>query len=349
MSVLDVKSLLKAVDPEHPCGDNLEHDPAFADLEQSARGKPVRWDGKKEIPAEEPKWQEVKSKALNLLSRSKDLGAVTYLTQASVYIDGLVGLCDSLALLEGLLSQYWDDLHPQLDPSDNRDPTLRLNILVSLCDPQTMLKSIREAPLVVSRGYGQFSLRDIEIATGKIPVPAGHEGVPMSTIAAAFMDGDLDELQATARAISQSIQHAHTIESLLGERVGAEQVPDFTPLASVLKNIHRILTEHLSHRVVETVSESMSEAVDEATTSPAKPVPFSINGEIKSREDVVLILDRLCDYLNRHEPSSPVPLFLKGAKRLMSKSFIEVIRDLGPDGLAQIEKISGMTSEESKQ
>jgi type VI secretion system protein ImpA len=70
-----------------------------------------------------------------------------------------------------------------------------------------------------------------------------------------------------------------------------------------------------------------------------------MNGEIKSREDVVRILDRLCDYLNRHEPSSPVPLLLKGAKRLMSKSFIEVIRDLGPEGLAQIERISGTTDE----
>ena len=40
MSVLDVESLLAAVSPEAPCGENLEYDPDYAAMEQAAAGTP---------------------------------------------------------------------------------------------------------------------------------------------------------------------------------------------------------------------------------------------------------------------------------------------------------------------
>ncbi|MBE0617668.1 MAG: hypothetical protein IH608_07060 [Proteobacteria bacterium] len=62
---------------------------------------------------------------------------------------------------------------------------------------------------------------------------------------------------------------------------------------------------------------------------------------MRSREDVVHLLDKVCDYFRRNEPSSPVPLLLERAKRLVSKSFLEIVRDLAPDGVAQVELIRG--------
>ena len=53
-------------------------------------------------------------------------------------------------------------------------------------------------------------------------------------------------------------------------------------------------------------------------------------------------LDRICDYYSRNEPSSPVPLLLKRARRLATGSFVDILRDLAPDALAQIEKICGL-------
>ena len=59
------------------------------------------------------------------------------------------------------------------------------------------------------------------------------------------------------------------------------------------------------------------------------------------RDDVLLLIDKICAYYARAEPSSPVPLLLKRARRLVNKEFIEIMRDLAPDGLAQIELIRG--------
>jgi type VI secretion system protein ImpA len=90
-----------------------------------------------------------------------------------------------------------------------------------------------------------------------------------------------------------------------------------------------------------------------ATASVARPggdgngaaprVPVS--GEITSREEIARMLDRACEYFHRYEPSSPVPLLLERAKRLMSKDFVEILRDLAPDGIAQFEVVSGINRE----
>ncbi len=67
----------------------------------------------------------------------------------------------------------------------------------------------------------------------------------------------------------------------------------------------------------------------------------AVPGEINSRDDAIRVLDKVCDYFLRHEPSSPVPLLLRRARRLVSKNFMEIMRDMAPEGLPQVEKIRG--------
>ena len=70
-----------------------------------------------------------------------------------------------------------------------------------------------------------------------------------------------------------------------------------------------------------------------------------MSGTINSREDAIRALDKVCDYFKQHEPSSPVPLLLQRAKRLVAKDFIEIIRDLTPAGVAQAEEIGGILNQ----
>ena len=54
------------------------------------------------------------------------------------------------------------------------------------------------------------------------------------------------------------------------------------------------------------------------------------------------MLDKICQYYARSEPSSPVPYLMKRARRLAEKNFMEIIGDLNPDALEQINKITGL-------
>jgi type VI secretion system protein ImpA len=59
---------------------------------------------------------------------------------------------------------------------------------------------------------------------------------------------------------------------------------------------------------------------------------------------VVHLLDQICDYYERVEPSSPLPLLLCRCKRLVSANFMDIIRDLAPGGVPQVETLRGKDS-----
>src|SRR5439155_26993567 len=67
----------------------------------------------------------------------------------------------------------------------------------------------------------------------------------------------------------------------------------------------------------------------------------AMTGEIRSRDDALRMLELVCSYLELHEPSNPAPLFIRRAQRLIKKSFLEIVRDLMPDSLSQLEKLAG--------
>ena len=70
------------------------------------------------------------------------------------------------------------------------------------------------------------------------------------------------------------------------------------------------------------------------------------DGAVRTRDDVVRLLERICDYYERQEPSSPVPLLLTRAKRLVAKDFMHIMRDIASDGVQQIESIAGLENPE---
>ena len=74
VTVLDVPVLLAAVSPDSPCGDDLEYDAAFLELERIAQGQPERQMGDAVLPAEPPEWPRVRALASELFGRSRTCG-----------------------------------------------------------------------------------------------------------------------------------------------------------------------------------------------------------------------------------------------------------------------------------
>ena len=169
MSNLDSEALLAPLDDDAPCGPCQEDATAFLALEDKLLGTPERQMGSVLEPARPPNWREVRTDALELLTRTRDLRLLLALTQAQVHLEGLSGLRDGLALLTETLRRYWDTVHPQLDPDDGNDPTLRVNILRGLADHDTLLLPLSKAPLLSAAGLGSLSLRDIRLAAGRHP------------------------------------------------------------------------------------------------------------------------------------------------------------------------------------
>jgi type VI secretion system protein ImpA len=67
---------------------------------------------------------------------------------------------------------------------------------------------------------------------------------------------------------------------------------------------------------------------------------------IATREDALRALDAVADFFRRSEPSSPVPLLVDRAKRLVSKSFLEVLADMAPDAVGGVRAVGGLKDSE---
>ncbi len=351
MSPIDVELLLQETSPEAPCGQDMSGDLAYRELETMAQGRPEQQIGDVVKPAEEPKWSEVRDRCVEFLKQTKDLRLAVNLAVSLLKIEGVAGIRDGLGLIRGMLERHWDHVHPQLDPEDNNDPTERMNIIMSLSpgpdvygDTMKFMQRVREAPLCNSRRVGRFSLQDILIATGEMSAPAQTEApLPeMSVIEAAFEDTAGEELQATAGAVEGALADIQGIDAFLTERVGAGVAPNLSGLESVLRQANKHLQDHLARRGYATATEEDTAAAGEAG-KPAEAAA-ALSGEIRSPKDVLLAFEKICRYYERHEPSSPVPLLVKRAQRLVSRNFMEIIQDLSPDSASQIQTITGVDS-----
>ena len=332
--MLDVGTVLAETRELPPCGPNLEHDLSFFELEEAARGKPEQRTGDAVKPAEDPNWPKVIDRAQALLNRSKDLRVAVHLTRALTCTEGLPGLATGLSLIHGLLERYWDGIHPVLEADHNNDPTERLNALASLVDPEVILKDLRDTFLVNSREQGQIRARDIEVALGRLAPSRTVD--PSTTKPLGQLHAQIGAAFASDRSVPSAVREAHdhvaAIQTLINERIDATRALDLSPLAQPLASLLETCDAALGVK-----SETAKDARAESGDGP-RP---AMTGEIRSRDDAVQMLELVCNYLERHEPSNPAPLFIRRAQRLIKKSFLEIVRDLMPDSLSQLEKLAG--------
>ena len=349
MSMIDVDSLLQELDPAAPCGPNLEYDPAFLALEQAAQGKPEVQYGDTITPAVPPEWKQVKAQALELLARTRDLRVALPLLRALLALHGVLGLADALGLIERLLAERWDSVHPQLDPDDDMDPMLRINSLAMLADGATVLREVKEAPLLVLPGLGPLSLRLLDIASGELATPEGQDHVAQSSIEAALRDVDPDKVAQVSDALARAYASAVNIELGLVRQVGSAQALNLDALVRSLRRLRDFMAAHNGEAAGDTGgADTGSAEAGSAPASGARAAPAAISGEISDRADVLRMLDKICKYYQQYEPSSPVPLLLQRARRLVPKNFFEIMEDLAPDGVAQLTVISGPQVEASQ-
>ncbi|MGY2229120.1 type VI secretion system protein TssA [Pseudomonas tolaasii] len=333
---LDFTALAQPLGEADACGQNLEYDPQFLELEEEALGKPEVQYGDTITQAVEPNWKRVMVLAQPLLERSRDLRLAIWLTRAQLNLNGIAGLAAGLELVQALLEHCWDGLHPQLDPDDDNDPLLRINILAFLCEPAGVLRDVLDAPLVSARNLGAVTLRQFELASGE---QSGEgENVSLAMIEGAFIEADPLELAATDAALTRALDLSVRIEQLLTEKVGVGRAIDLSGLATVLRRAGDVIRRRLPGEAPVDVAAVAAPIA----TAAAVAAPQALRGEINSREDARQTIDRLCTYFQTFEPASPVPILLQRAKKLIDKNFMELLQDLAPDGLAQLALVSGI-------
>ncbi|MDX2022632.1 MAG: type VI secretion system protein TssA [Deltaproteobacteria bacterium] len=350
MPTIDVEALLSEISPGDPCGPDLEYDAEMRELEQASQGKPEQQIGETIVAAQEPDWRDVRRRAIALFARSKDLRIANTLARALLHTDGFVGLADGLGVMRGLIERYWETLHPRLDPDDNNDPTMRINIVMGLCDQSATLVYVRNTPFVSAANLGRFSLRELAFAAGESTPPEGETAPSLATIEGAFLEAPLESITATATALDEGLAHLRELESKLTDYVGSANAPNLDPLRRLVYQAAKFVKEKLGARTAAAESEAPVDSNNDGAAAGASAGATTtsgrtLSGDIRSREDVVRALDKIIEYYGRFEPSSPVPILVKRCKRLVTASFEDIVRNLIPDAVNQLEVFKGPADE----
>ena len=325
----DLDTLLTPLDDAAPAGaDPAASDPLFQAVAQAARGQiDYQFDGKDEVAVyRPPNWVDVKRQALECLGRCRDVRLAIILVRALTAETGPTGLAQGLGFLERLLATFWDTAHPAPDPSES-DPGeryfTRINALKLLAQTDGLPREILAAPLVEARGLGRFSLRQVQLAQGKgVPGPGESRPEPAMIQAALEQDPGLASKRADAaraRAASQA----------LGAQLRAElgtAAPDLAPLDALLGELARVLGAG--------PEAPPQGAPATATATSAAAVRLATRGE------VLAALDGILAFYRDNDPASPIPLFITRIRRLVPMSFPDLLRELAPSGLAELERLA---------
>jgi len=324
----ELDSLAKPLAADSPCGASLEDTQLLASFDAyHLFGQTMQ--------LQETDWRALKAASLEALAQSKDFRLLTHFAAASLRIDGWAGFLGSIRVAAGWIKEHWGAVYPLVD----EDAILRKNALSCLADRMAIIDGVRRTPIVENKQLGRYALRDIELASGKLTPTETDTTVPTeSEITAALTASPLEELQPLEQSFAAAIADIQTIDSAMREYGGAAASPDVDALMDALGALRKILREQLELRGA--ADAAAAESGEAAEGGAGKAV-----GGIKSRQDAIRAIDTIAAYFRQNEPSSPVPVFLDRAKNLVGKSFLEILKDVAPEGVAGAKLAGGIKDE----
>lgn len=327
------------------CGEDLEYDNDFLELAQAAAGKP----GDQFQPeGEPPDWRATRSLAESLFERTRDLRVAIYWARAMLHLEGAATLPDSLGLVRGLLTRFWDEVHPLPDPDDG-DAYARINALADMSSQEGLAGDLRQSLVIADRSVGELRGRDVEVALGSLEPREGEYAMTASQVEQMVMaacEADAGFAAMPAAVVGE----LEKITELMRERVGYDRAPDFSSLSAVFEGLAGWVPGGDAFASDDGFGDDGS--ADDGDVEADAPRGGRTRGgglgtRIDSRADALRAIEMVCDYLERAEPTSPAQLLLRRAARLVDKNFLELVREFAPDAFGEVAKVMGVSADES--
>ena len=298
-----------------------------------------------------PDWKEVTKVAERLLPNCKHVKLALIFGGMAMQKEGLGGFRDGLSLLLGWLERYWDHLYPQLDKelADPYEQMLeRINELRNLTNQGiggiSVLAWLYGTTICRSRSFGNLSLRAVAIVAGSVK-PVEGEAVPAAgdtPMTAAqldaafreFQEAEPDELAAQIQAVKESQEILGKLDAFISEKAGSRarsRPGPIEPGAGVAGEMPGLAGR----------GGGGGGRGGPCGRRGAASGGAAAGGKISSRGEALKSIAAICEYYRRYEPSSPVPLLLQRAGRLIEMDFLQIVEDLSIEGGDQARRLLG--------
>lgn len=330
---VDVNWAVPISDTE-PSGKNTEFETKYAELETAALFSPEQQYGDTVIASKEPDWQQVLRLAADLSSETKDLRVMLLLTRALTRMHGLQGLHYGLKSVNTVCQLFWSSVHPQLEIDGAQDPQMRYSVFSDFGDIGALVADMRQSILLPSH-IGAFSIKDLERLADNGSIDINGISVTPTQISQIVQEQAQSPDTELLALPEQIIAEIAAIQLRCQQELGSEFEPDLLPLSRPLQKILKLIRADGPGTDPAQTSEGGTSGAVEAMPMPAAA------GDIRSRKDAVRQLELVCQYLERNEPTNPAPLLIQRAIKVMEMSFMDIVKNMAPDGLNQAMFITG--------
>ena len=339
---------IEPITAAQPAGNNIEYDTRFINIQSLAEGKPEQQYGDVIIEAEDPDWNSIEKICRQLLSESKDIRAFCLYTQGLTANYGILGFKTGCEILLKNLELYWEQIYPSLkDDDDEYDPFYRLNSMGLLISESGILTQLNNSKILGYNGkLGQLLIRqvvNIIINNDNESYPGGKEKL-LQDLKVAFEAGNEELI-----AIKDSLNIIVSIESLFKRHL-SDQFLDF----SVIKKPLEIITDNMTETRLILEDNDIDVSVNQEDNKNDVNLPTQIAYNLKdikisNRNEVNIVLEKLILYFRLKEPSHPAPLFISRLQKLMDMDFYEIIKDISPNSVSDLDNIIGKKIDDDKE
>ncbi len=364
--MVNYDALMQPIGPDNPSGDDLRlnsSDTTFAQLEEmrleidpaidpGGNSKQADWPGVVKLASE------------TLSTSTKDLGLAAILTQGLVVQEGFPGLLTGLRIIKGLISDFWETVHPGWDEGEIIEP-IRARPLSWLGSSKDFSLAIKRIPLSAPIGATAHSWFDYEQSqrVDKAAIVA-DQGPYQELLAAGFITGEQwrgslggtppERMESVLTGLADSLSELEELNKTCEENF-QEDSPYLLDLRNLLEDIQQYLVQFQSSSAGAAAPDL---AVPQPDTLPgsqaasmATPVAGNAGsaGPISSRDEAYRRLREVAEYLRRTEPHSPVPPLLDRAVRWGNMTFEKLFEDVVKNKDAQIQTrdLLGLEAENS--
>jgi type VI secretion system ImpA family protein len=336
----DFAALLAPVEPASPCGESLRYDGTYDRIREARREDDPRLS--QGIYQSEPKradWAEVESLCLEALTRSKDLQLAAWLLEAWMRRHSFAGAREGLRLLGALCEEFWDDLHPRVEPDG--DPSARVAPVEWVNEKLSLQLKLLPVTAPQTSDVAAYSYADWESAceldhlSKKDPKGAAaaeaRGRVSLSKFSTSLMLTDARHLAALYEDVSDAADAAAMLERFLDERCG-RRAPSLRRFREALYAVRQMAGDVLQARPdaeeYAAPGEDETAYAEDAAEDEAEGGRLWVSAPIRSRAEAYRRLSEAADYLLRTEPHSPTPYLVMRAVEWGGMSLQEVLQQI---------------------
>ena len=330
-----MSDLLSPIPGDNPAGGNQRYVGTYDEIAEARRAEDTLEQGEWQREVKVADWDAVVSIATEALStRTKDIQIAAWLTEAWAKLNGFSGLCDGLLLIAGFLSQFWENLYPEIEDGDLESRAAPLEWL----DRQIPM-TIKEIPITNCDDGGENyswlrweESREVD-NLGRQNPEAMEEAISDGKIGGKQFD---DAVAATSRAYYETVftelngclEEFEQLDSLIDKQFGQE-APSISGIKKALEGcqtlIERIvmqkrelepdpqLLEEEKPSVMRSLLKNIVGRGEKDISLSPKPAQGGGGFEPEDREDAFRRLEAIAAYLKRVEPHSPVSYLVQRA------------------------------------